>query len=94
MKTLLIVFVLSNGTDLTTTELALNTGKTREVNALMRERNLRVPVKIGATAGLTYFLFHYHKKHPKVAKSLAIFGSAAYGAASVNNYRVYRKGRR
>jgi len=88
----MIVWVLSNGADITTTEMALNTGYTREVNPLLTRRSVRIPLKVGVTAVGVYGIKKYPKS--KNAKIAVYIISSVYIGVSINNYRIYRNVRR
>lgn len=92
MKALILAWVLSNSADLATTELAIHSGKGREVG-LLRKTEVRVPYKLTLTVGGVYAVKKGYKKHPKLTTVLVVAASGLYTAASVHNYRVYRSSR-
>ncbi len=66
MKNLLLVWLLSNGADVTTTEMALKTGYAREINPIFQ--HAFVPIKVGVTATGVWGIKKYHKTHSKETK--------------------------
>ncbi len=89
MKALILAWILSNGADLTTTELALHSGKGREVG-ILRQTAVRVPYKLTLTVGGVWAVKKGYKKHPKLTTVLVVGASALYSTAAVHNYRVWR----
>ena len=90
METLVIIWILSNGADLTTTELAIHSGAGYEANPLLEKTAVRLPLKIGVTIGGAYYFNKAHKTHPKLVKTLVLVVSGIYVGTSIHNYKVWK----
>ena len=91
MKTLLLLWVLSNGTDVTTTELAVQSGKGYESNPLLKNTFVRLSLHAGMTVSGGVLIKKVHPKHPKLTKVATLVVSGVYIGASIHNYKVWSK---
>jgi hypothetical protein len=81
------------GLDFDSTLKALDTGRFREVNPLLRSGSptLMLAVKAGTTASIILASERLRKRHPKLAVALLIGVNAAYATVVMHNYSSVRR---
>ena len=77
--------------DLVSTEIALSRPGTREGNALLGSRAVRIPAKLGVAAATSLACYELRRSdHHGTARALSIVSLAVGAAAAVHNLRVAR----
>ena len=92
MKELILALVLAQAADLTTTAVGLSRGCT-EWNPLLRHHRPSTvfAVKTSGTVGLVVMLPLFHKRHPKMTKTVAWVGIVSGLAAASWNVAILPK---
>ena len=92
MKTLMIVLILGQGADITTSIMAFNRGAS-ESNPLVIDRPPAafLAESIGFTAFEVVFLNKLSKHHPKIAKGLSYVQIGGSSAAATHNALVIHR---
>lgn len=87
-----LAMIGGNAADLLTTVQALQSGRGREGNPVLKGMGPKgiAATKIGATAAIAILMRELAKKHPDMAKWLGYGDGAAMGALAVHNAKVGR----
>lgn len=84
--TSILLFALAGG-DLLSTELALQQPGFVEANPLMERREIRIPAKIGVSAGIYFGTEKLRNSKPKTALALRWIAIGLWGYATAANLR-------